>query len=32
LIALGASFNPRLVREGGEAIGREARIRGFNWL
>ncbi len=30
LIALGASFNPGLVREGGEAIGREARIRGFN--
>ena len=30
MIALGASFNPRLVREGGEAIGREARIRGFN--
>jgi beta-glucosidase len=30
LIALGASFNPQLVREGGEAIAREARIRGFN--
>jgi beta-glucosidase len=30
LISLGASFNPRLVREGGEAIGREARLRGFN--
>jgi beta-glucosidase len=30
LIALGSSFNPQLVREGGEAIGREARIRGFN--
>src|SRR5690606_13050322 len=30
LIALGASFNPKLVRAGGEAIGREARIRGFN--
>ncbi|HLS85558.1 MAG TPA: glycoside hydrolase family 3 N-terminal domain-containing protein, partial [Burkholderiales bacterium] len=30
LIALGASFNPKLVREGGEAIGREARSRGFN--
>jgi len=29
-IALGASFNPRLVREQGEAIGREARVRGFN--
>src|SRR5690606_22108327 len=28
LIALGASFNPRLVREGGVAIGREARSRG----
>ncbi len=30
LIALGASFNPQLVRQGGEAIGREARSRGFN--
>jgi beta-glucosidase len=30
LIALGSSFNPILVREGGAAIGREARIRGFN--
>ena len=30
LIALGSSFNPSLVREGGEAIGREARSRGFN--
>lgn len=30
LIALGSSFNPRLVREGGEAIAKEARIRGFN--
>src|SRR5262245_43801930 len=30
LVALGSSFNPKLVREGGEAIGREARIRGFN--
>jgi beta-glucosidase len=30
LIALGSSFNPELVREGGEALGREARIRGFN--
>lgn len=30
LIALGSSFNPQLVREGGEAIGREARSRGFN--
>jgi hypothetical protein len=30
LVALGSSFNPKLGREGGEAIGREARIRGFN--
>ena len=30
LIALGSSFNPQLVREGGEASGREARSRGFN--
>jgi len=30
LIALGASFNPALVREDGEALGREARIRVFN--
>src|SRR5690606_18392407 len=30
LIALGSSFNPELVRAGGAAIGREARIRGFN--
>jgi beta-glucosidase len=30
LVALGSSFNPSLVRQGGEAIGREARIRGFN--
>ena len=30
LIALGSSFNPELVRQEGEAIGREARIRGFN--
>jgi len=30
LIALGSSFNPRLVREGGEAIAKEARIRRFN--
>jgi beta-glucosidase len=30
LIALGSSFNPELVRQGGEAIAREARIRGFN--
>ena len=30
LIALGSTFNPRLVRQGGAAIGREARARGFN--
>ena len=30
LIALGSSFNPQLVRDGGEAIAREARMRGFN--
>src|SRR5262245_39242912 len=29
-IAVGSSFNPRLAHEGGVAIGREARIRGFN--
>jgi beta-glucosidase len=29
-IAVGASFNPRLARDGGAMIGREARIRGFN--
>ncbi len=29
-IALGASFDPELVREGGVAIAREARARGFN--
>lgn len=29
-IAVGSSFNPALAREGGAAIGREARIRGFN--
>src|SRR5215467_2741641 len=29
-IVVGSSFNPRLAREGGIAIGREARIRGFN--
>src|SRR5215510_5675658 len=29
-VAVGASFNPQLARDGGEAIGREARIRGFN--
>jgi beta-glucosidase len=30
LIAMGSSFNPQLVRQVGEAIGREARSRGFN--
>jgi beta-glucosidase len=30
LILAGASFNPALAREGGAAIGREARSRGFN--
>ncbi|NYE18977.1 beta-glucosidase [Microbacterium immunditiarum] len=30
LVALGSSFNPQLVREGGVAIAREARSRGFN--
>lgn len=29
-ILAGSSFNPRLAREGGAAIGREARSRGFN--
>jgi beta-glucosidase len=29
-ILVGSSFNPQLAREGGVAIGREARIRGFN--
>jgi beta-glucosidase len=29
-IVVGSSFNPRLGREGGIAIAREARIRGFN--
>ena len=29
-IAVGSSFNPTLARDGGAAIGREARIRGFN--
>jgi beta-xylosidase len=29
-IVVGASFNPQLAREGGVAIAREARIRGFN--
>jgi beta-glucosidase len=29
-VVVGSSFNPRLAREGGAAIGREARLRGFN--
>ncbi|VWD15628.1 beta-glucosidase [Burkholderia lata] len=29
-LALGATFNPALARRMGEAIGREARARGFN--
>src|SRR5262245_2727806 len=29
-IVVGSSFNPPLAREGGAAIGREARIRRFN--
>ena len=29
-IVVGSSFNPELAREGGAAIGREARMRGFN--
>lgn len=29
-ILVGASFNPTLAREGGAAVGREARMRGFN--
>jgi len=29
-ILVGSSFNPQLAREGGVAIAREARIRGFN--
>src|SRR5262249_14763139 len=29
-IAVGASFDPRLAREGGAAIASEARSRGFN--
>jgi beta-glucosidase len=29
-IVVGSSFNPKLAREGGALIGREARIRGFN--
>src|SRR4029078_6147223 len=31
-IALGASFNPALVREAGAMVGREARARGVNVL
>lgn len=30
LILAGSTFNPELSRQGGAAIGREARIRGFN--
>ena len=30
LVVLGSSFNPKVVEEGGEAIAREARLRGFN--
>ncbi|HDR9731598.1 TPA: glycoside hydrolase family 3 C-terminal domain-containing protein, partial [Burkholderia aenigmatica] len=29
-LALGATFNPALARRMGEAVGREARARGFN--
>jgi len=29
-IVVGSSFNPQLARDGGIAIGREARSRGFN--
>jgi beta-glucosidase len=29
-VVVGSSFNPQLARDGGAAIGREARIRGFN--
>jgi beta-glucosidase len=29
-VLIGASFNPRLAHDGGAAIGREARSRGFN--
>lgn len=29
-ILVGSSFNPRLARDGGVAIGQEARVRGFN--
>src|SRR5262245_19853893 len=31
-ILVGSSFNPQLAREGGVAIGREARMRGLNIL
>jgi beta-glucosidase len=31
-ILVGSSFNPELARDGGAAIAREARIRGFNIL
>ena len=29
-VLVGATFNPRLAREGGAAIAREAGSRGFN--
>jgi beta-glucosidase len=29
-ILVGSSFDPKLARDGGAAIGREARMRGFN--
>src|SRR5262245_59856325 len=29
-VVVGSSFNPNLAREGGAAISREARVRGFN--
>jgi beta-glucosidase len=29
-VVVGSSFNPQLARDGGAAISREARIRGFN--
>jgi beta-glucosidase len=29
-VLIGSSFNPKLARHGGAAIGREARSRGFN--
>jgi beta-glucosidase len=31
-LALGATFNPALAREGGALVGREARAKGFNVL